>query len=175
MSLKFEPSHQFCAGLNAETLIFSVLLFFSSIFCYLDCFILRRITFLCLSLFLLYSFIVLLAMVLFSFVLLFLLSCKDVPRTGRPPLALGRQLGAFLQKCPLANAEALPQHFLMSVLTIKEILSRELGLKVSRGAGWPICCPSPRKVLVLKHQQRCYELYTGRERPIVKESQHVMA
>jgi transposase len=50
------------------------------------------------------------------------LSCKDTPRTGRPPLTPGPQLAAFLQKYHFASARIVAQHILMSVLTIKEIL-----------------------------------------------------
>jgi hypothetical protein len=35
--------------------------------------------------------------------------------------------------------------------------------KSSRGAGCPIFCPPAQKLLVLKHQQKSYELYMGRK------------
>jgi hypothetical protein len=42
---------------------------------------------------------------------------------------LGPQLGAFLQKYPFASAQGIAQHFLATVLTVKNILQRELGMK----------------------------------------------
>jgi hypothetical protein len=56
------------------------------------------------------------------------LSCKNSPRSGRPLLTLGRQLEAFMQKCPFASAGVIAQHFL-TVPTIKDILQRELGMR----------------------------------------------
>jgi hypothetical protein len=44
-------------------------------------------------------------------------------------------------------------------------------LKNSRGAGCLISCPPPKMLLLLRHQQRCYEFYSSRKRTILKESQ----
>jgi transposase len=61
------------------------------------------------------------------------LSCKDSPRSGRPLLTLGLQFEAFMQKYPFARARVIAQHFLTTILTIKDILQRELGVrKLSR-------------------------------------------
>jgi hypothetical protein len=57
------------------------------------------------------------------------LSRKDSPRSGRPLLTLGPQLEAFMQKCPLASARVIAQHFLTTVPMIKDILQRELGMR----------------------------------------------
>jgi hypothetical protein len=57
------------------------------------------------------------------------LSCKDVPRPARPPLNLGPQLRTFLEKYPFARARVIAQHFLTTILAIKDILQRELGMK----------------------------------------------
>jgi hypothetical protein len=83
------------------------------------------------------------------------LSFKNTPHTGRPALTLGSQLTAFLQNYPFASAWVLAHHFMTSMSTMKEILQRELGLKNFRGAGWPIFCPPPKELLMLKHWQRC--------------------
>jgi hypothetical protein len=56
---------------------------------------------------------------------------------------------------------------------IREIGQRELGLKISRGAGCPIFCPQPKMLLVLKHQSRCSEFYTNQNRISLEESQQV--
>jgi hypothetical protein len=100
-------------------------------------------------------------------------SCQDAPRTERPPLILGPKFAALLQKYPFASARVLAQHFLTRVPTIKEILQGELGLKNSPGAGCPNFCPLPKTLLVLKHQQRCYEFDVSRKRTILKELQQV--
>jgi transposase len=61
------------------------------------------------------------------------LSCRDSPRSGRPPLTLGPQLETFLQNCSFARARIIAQHFLTTVPTIKDIFQRELGMiKFSR-------------------------------------------
>jgi hypothetical protein len=66
------------------------------------------------------------------------LSWKDAPPTGHPPLTLGWQLAAFLQKYHFASARVLARQFLTSIPVIKEILQRELGLKKFSGR------PAPR-------------------------------
>jgi transposase len=97
------------------------------------------------------------------------LSCQDTPGTGRPPLTLGGQLKAFLQKCPFASARVLAQHFLTTVPTVKEVLQRKLGLKYSRGTGCRMFYSPPKKLFVLKHQQRYYKLCTSRKSVILRE------
>jgi hypothetical protein len=57
------------------------------------------------------------------------LSCKDSPHSRRPLLTLGPQLEAFMQKHPFASARVITQHFFTTVLTIKDIPQRELGVK----------------------------------------------
>jgi transposase len=57
------------------------------------------------------------------------LSCKDSPRSGRPPLTLGPQREAFMQKDSFASARVIAQHFLTTVPAIKDILQRELGMR----------------------------------------------
>jgi hypothetical protein len=86
------------------------------------------------------------------------LSCKDVSHTGRQSLSLGPQLVAFLQKHPFARARVLAQHFLMSVLTIREMLQRAGIKRFSRR--WMPHFRSPfKELLVLKHQQRCHKFH----------------
>jgi hypothetical protein len=63
------------------------------------------------------------------------LSCSDLSRAGQPPLTLGPQVEAFLQKYPFASARIIAKHFLATVSTVKEILQRELGSGNSGGAG----------------------------------------
>jgi hypothetical protein len=53
------------------------------------------------------------------------LSCQDSLRSGRPLVTIGPQPEAFMQKAPLPSARAIAQHFLATVLTIKDILQRE--------------------------------------------------
>jgi hypothetical protein len=72
-----------------------------------------------------------------------------------------------------SSARGLAQHFLASVPMIKDIFQRKLGLKNSCGAGYPIFCPPPKKLFVLKHQRRCYEFYTSRKSTFLKESEQV--
>jgi transposase len=59
------------------------------------------------------------------------LSCKDVRRSGRPPLTLGPQLRTFLEKYPFASARGIAQHFFPTVPTIKDIIHRDFGMKNS--------------------------------------------
>jgi hypothetical protein len=101
------------------------------------------------------------------------LSCENAPGTGRPPLTMGLRFVALRQNYPFPSARLLAQHFLTSMPTIKEILHIEWGLKNSRGAGCLIFCPLSKRLLVLKHQQRCDEFYQSRKRVILKESQQV--
>jgi transposase len=59
--------------------------------------------------------------------------CEDDSRRGRPPSDLGSSVTAFLMEFPFASAQRMSRHFPTSHHTIKEILSRELGLsKFSR-------------------------------------------
>jgi hypothetical protein len=53
------------------------------------------------------------------------LSCSNFPRAGRPPIALGPQFNAFLQKYPFASSRIITKHFLTTASTVKEILQRE--------------------------------------------------
>jgi transposase len=57
------------------------------------------------------------------------LSCSDEIRPGRPLTILGPVLKKFLQKHPFASAKVMSTHFDISPPTVKEILSRELGLR----------------------------------------------
>lgn len=57
------------------------------------------------------------------------LSCKDMPHPGRLPLTLAPQLQTFLRKFPFTSARVIANHFLMTVLTIQNILQRELGME----------------------------------------------
>jgi hypothetical protein len=88
-------------------------------------------------------------------------SCKEAPRTRRPPLTLQPQLAAFLQKYPFANAPVLAQPFLTSVPAIKEILRGQLGLnKFSRRrlshclspAQNVVCVEASKEMLRILHQ-----------------------
>jgi transposase len=47
------------------------------------------------------------------------LSCSDSPRAGRPPLTLGPQVEAFLQKYPFASVHIIAKHFLTTASTLK--------------------------------------------------------
>jgi hypothetical protein len=61
------------------------------------------------------------------------LSWSDLPHAGRPPLTLGPQVEAFLQKCLFASARIIAKHFLTTTSTVKEILQRKLRMgKFSR-------------------------------------------
>jgi hypothetical protein len=47
------------------------------------------------------------------------------------------------------------------------------GIDNSRGAGCPIFCPSPKRLLVLKHQHRYYEFSMSQKRTVLNESEWV--
>jgi transposase len=57
------------------------------------------------------------------------LSCKDSPRSSRPLVTLGPQLEAFMQNYPCVSPRVIARHFLTAVLTIKDIIQRELGMR----------------------------------------------
>jgi hypothetical protein len=57
------------------------------------------------------------------------ISCFDEARPGRPLLILGRPLKHFLEKFPFASARTITMQFNVSHSTVKDILSRELGLR----------------------------------------------
>jgi hypothetical protein len=88
-------------------------------------------------------------------------------------LDLGAAPYSISLKVSFSSTQILAQHFRTSVPTIKDVLQTELGLRNSRGSGCPIFCPAPKRLLVLKHQQRCHEFYTSRKRINLKESQQV--
>jgi hypothetical protein len=56
------------------------------------------------------------------------LSCNDLPRARRPPLTLGPQVEAFLQKYPFARP-IIAKHFLTTAPTVQEMIQRELGMR----------------------------------------------
>jgi hypothetical protein len=87
------------------------------------------------------------------------LSCQDGLRTGQPPLTLGPQLAAFVQKYP--SVRVLAKHFLKSVSTIQEILRRELGLKIFSRCSTPhfmsptqnvVCVEASTEMLRILHE-----------------------
>jgi hypothetical protein len=80
------------------------------------------------------------------------LSCKNAPRTRRPLLTLGPQLAAFLQKFRFASTMVLAQHFLTNMRMIKEILQRDMGLKILAALDAPLSVSRPERLFVLKHQ-----------------------
>jgi hypothetical protein len=55
--------------------------------------------------------------------------CTDLPSPDRPPLTVGTQLEAFLHKYPFTSAGAITEHFMTTVLVVKEILQRKLGMR----------------------------------------------
>jgi hypothetical protein len=57
------------------------------------------------------------------------LSCKEVPRPGRPPLTRGPQPSTFLEKYPFSSARVIAQHFFTIAPPIRDIFQRELGMK----------------------------------------------
>jgi hypothetical protein len=56
-------------------------------------------------------------------------TCQEDPRPGRPPSDLGSSVPAFLMEFLFASARHMSRHFRTSHHTIKEILSRQLGLR----------------------------------------------
>jgi hypothetical protein len=62
-------------------------------------------------------------------------SCKDVRRTGQPPLTRGQQLKRFLEKYPFAGARVIAQHFLATVPTIKNIIQKESSWQIPAALG----------------------------------------
>lgn len=63
------------------------------------------------------------------------LSCQNLPRPGRLILTLGRNL-RLLIKYPLTSARLIINHFVTTVLMIKNIFQSELGMKSPRAAGF---------------------------------------
>jgi hypothetical protein len=72
------------------------------------------------------------------------LSCKDAPRTGQPPLTLGPQLVAVIQKHPFVSAQVLVRYFLTCVLMIQEVLYGGLELKILSALGARLSVPCPK-------------------------------
>jgi hypothetical protein len=100
-------------------------------------------------------------------------SCKNAPRTGRPPLTLRQQLATFLQKYPFASVRVLAQHFLASVPTIEEILERGMGSKKVWRCWVPhFLSPAP-KVARVEALTEMLRILHESERTILKESQQV--
>jgi hypothetical protein len=58
-----------------------------------------------------------------------IISCENAERPGRPMLMMGDSFRTFLEKHPFASAQIMSEHFDVSRATVKEILSRELGLR----------------------------------------------
>jgi hypothetical protein len=56
-------------------------------------------------------------------------SCKDKTRSGRSLTIFEDVLSKFLLKYPIASANIIAKHFDISVLTVKDLLIRELGLR----------------------------------------------
>jgi hypothetical protein len=57
------------------------------------------------------------------------ISCLDEAQPGRPLSILGPTLEHFLEKFPFAIARIIAMHFKGSPSTVKDIFSRELGLR----------------------------------------------
>jgi hypothetical protein len=74
-------------------------------------------------------------------------SCEDISRPGRPLTDLAKLFRVFLQDDPFASARLLSRHFsvCLCVTTVKEILTRDLGLKKSLDDGCLIHCPTVKK------------------------------
>jgi hypothetical protein len=61
-------------------------------------------------------------------------SCEDRNRAGIPLTILGDVTSKFLAKHPFASPKNIASHFDISILVVKDLLSRELGLrKFTRG------------------------------------------
>jgi transposase len=56
-------------------------------------------------------------------------SCDDDSRPGQPISIFGPVLQKFLDQYPFSSARVISRHFLISPSTVKEILTRELGLR----------------------------------------------
>jgi transposase len=56
-------------------------------------------------------------------------TCEDNLRSGRPSSHLGSSLAAFLLEFPFTNTHQMSRNFHTSHYTIKEIVSRQLGLR----------------------------------------------
>jgi hypothetical protein len=55
--------------------------------------------------------------------------CADISRPGTPLTDLAEPFRLFLQDYPFASARMLSRHFSVYATTVKEILTRDLGLK----------------------------------------------
>jgi hypothetical protein len=57
------------------------------------------------------------------------LSYCDLPRAGQPPLTLGPQVEALLQKSPFAKARRIAKHFLTTASTARKFFRENLGMR----------------------------------------------
>jgi hypothetical protein len=87
----------------------------------------------------------------------------------------GPRLDLLLQKYPFASARVIANHFLMAVLTIKEILQRQLWMKTLSRSWVPYFEVPVKKMLVLKHERRCYDFCKNPKKIILMESQRAMS
>jgi hypothetical protein len=88
---------------------------------------------------------------------------------------VGPQSEAFIQKHPVASVRAITQHFLTGVLTIKDILQRELGMRKFSRHWVPHFLSPTQKVARVKHQKQYCEFYKTRNQITLKELQQVMS
>jgi hypothetical protein len=72
-------------------------------------------------------------------------SCEDISRPGRPLTDLAEPFRLFLQDYPFASAYMLSRHLIVCATAMKEILTRDLGLKKSLNDECLIHCPIVKK------------------------------
>jgi hypothetical protein len=80
------------------------------------------------------------------------ISCLDEGGPGRPVSILGSTPEHFLEKHSFASAPIIAMHFNVSHSTVKDIFSRELGLRKFSRRRYHISDPTLRKSFALKLQ-----------------------
>jgi hypothetical protein len=88
-------------------------------------------------------------------------------------LDLGPQLAAFFQRYSFASARGFTQHSLTGVLTIKEILQRELGLKTVSRRWLPHVLSPTQKVAHVEASTEMLQILYESEENHLKKSQGV--
>jgi hypothetical protein len=98
------------------------------------------------------------------------ISSKDAPRTGRRPLTLSLPCGISSQvsfsQCP-STCAALPDE---RADDYGNSLKRVGIEKILAALGSPFSVLALKKLLLLKHRQKCYAFYRSQEKIISKES-----
>jgi hypothetical protein len=99
------------------------------------------------------------------------LAYSNIPPARRPPLTLGPQVEAFLQKLSLASARRIAMHFLTTASTIKEIFQKELGTRKLSRCWVPHFLSDAPKPCLLRQQKKCEGFCRSQKRMLLMASQ----